>query len=67
MGVQKYDIPKRDGTEGFEVKYWSPVNTPVFDDKGSVSHIIHHVEDVTEFILGRERANQEKTEQLGKI
>ena len=67
MGVQKYDIPRRDGRDGFEVKYWSPVNTPVFADDGSVAYIIHHVEDVTEFILGRERANQEKAEQLGKI
>ncbi|BCK87558.1 virulence sensor protein BvgS [Sideroxyarcus emersonii] len=67
MGVQKYDIPRRDGGDGFEVKYWSPVNTPVFADDGSVAYIIHHVEDVTEFILGRERANLEKVEQLGKI
>jgi signal transduction histidine kinase/DNA-binding response OmpR family regulator len=67
MGVQKYDIPKRDGTDGFEVKYWSPVNTPVFANDGSVAYIIHHVEDVTEFILGRERANLENAEQLGKI
>lgn len=67
MGVQKYDIPRRDGGEGFEVKYWSPVNTPVFTDDGSVAYIIHHVEDVTEFILGRERATLEKVEQLGKI
>ncbi len=67
MGVQKYDIPLRDGTEGFEVKYWSPVNTPVFADDGSVAYIIHHAEDVTAFVLGRERANLEKAEQLGKI
>lgn len=67
MGVQKYDIPRRDGGGGFEVKYWSPVNTPVFAKDGSVAYIIHHVEDVTEFILGRERANLEKAEQLGKI
>lgn len=67
MGVQKYDIPKRDGTDGFEVKYWSPVNTPVLANDGSVAYIIHHVEDVTEFILGRERASLENAEQLGKI
>ena len=54
MGVQKYDIPRRDG-DGFEVKYWSPVNTPVFGPDGAVAFIIHHVEDVTEFVLMRER------------
>ena len=26
MGVQKYDIPVRDGSGGFEVKYWNPVD-----------------------------------------
>ncbi len=67
MGVQKYDIPLRDGGEGFEVKYWSPINTPVFGDDGGVTYIIHHAEDVTEFILSREQASRENAEQLGKI
>jgi signal transduction histidine kinase len=52
MGVQKYDIPT---AEGFKVKYWSPVNTPVFDTENNIVVIIHHVEDVTEFMLLRER------------
>lgn len=67
MGVQKYDIPRRDGSDGFELKYWSPVNTPVFSAGGEVAYIIHHVEDVTEFIVGRERASRENAEQLGKV
>ena len=67
MGVQKYDIPLRDGSGGFEVKYWSPVNTPVFSTDGNIDFIIHHVEDVTEFILGRERLSRESKEQLGKV
>ena len=53
MGVQKYDIPRRDGSDGFDLKYWSPVNTPVFDTDGCVAYIIHHVEDITEFMLSR--------------
>src|SRR5687768_5063300 len=34
MAVQKYDIrkPASEGG-GFEVRYWSPVNTPVFDTR----------------------------------
>jgi PAS domain-containing protein len=28
MGVQKYGIPKSEDPGSFEVKYWSPVNTP---------------------------------------
>ncbi|NMG32482.1 EAL domain-containing protein [Aromatoleum evansii] len=67
MGVQKYDIPLRDGSGQFEVKYWSPVNTPVADPAGGIAFIIHHVEDVTEFILSREQANQEAAEKLGKV
>ena len=51
MGLQKYDIPVRDGTSDFEVKYWSPVNTPVFGTDQKVAYIIHHVEDVTEYVL----------------
>ena len=67
MGVQKYDIPLRDGSDAFEGKYWSPVNTPVFDAAGRIIFIIHHVEDITDFVLSRERANQENAEIIGKI
>ena len=54
MGVQKYDIPSQQANGAFEVRYWSPVNTPVFDENGSVVMIIHHVEDITDFVLVRE-------------
>lgn len=53
MSIQQYDLPLRDGSGRFELKYWSPVNTPVLDTAGNVIYIIHHVEDVTEFILSR--------------
>lgn len=53
MGVQKYDIPLRDGSGRFEVRYWSPVNTPITDAEGHVTHILHRVEDITDFILAR--------------
>ncbi|MFZ5509261.1 MAG: EAL domain-containing protein [Pseudomonadota bacterium] len=66
MGVQKYDIPRRAG-EGFEVKYWSPVNTPVIGEDGAIAYIIHHVEDVTEFVLTRERVFRESAERVEKV
>jgi signal transduction histidine kinase len=49
--VQKYDIrrPETDGG-GFEERYWSPVNSPVFGSDGEIVYIIHRVEDVTEFV-----------------
>ncbi|NUR38511.1 MAG: response regulator [Streptomyces sp.] len=58
MALQRYDIPT--GEEGgFDEKYWSPVNTPVLDADGRVTHVIHRVEDVTEFVhvrrVGREQ------------
>jgi len=53
MAVQKYDIRRPDGT--FEERHWSPVNSPVLAADGSVSYIIHRVEDVTEFIRLQKR------------
>ncbi len=51
MAVHKYDIrrPKSEGG-GFVERYWSSVNSPVFDSDGAIAYIIHRVEDVTEFI-----------------
>ncbi|WP_293007683.1 ATP-binding protein [Nitrosomonas sp.] len=63
MGVQKYDIPLRDGSGQFALKYWSPVNTPVFETDGRVAYIIHHVEDVTEFVVGHERISDDREAQ----
>jgi len=60
MAVQKYDIarPASEGG-GFEERFWSPVNTPVFSPGREIRYIIHKVEDVTEFVrlkqLGSER------------
>lgn len=45
MAVQKYDIQLPDGS--FSARYWSPLNTPVLDNSGKVTHIIHAVVDVT--------------------
>jgi signal transduction histidine kinase/DNA-binding response OmpR family regulator len=60
MAVQKYDIQRpADEGGGFEVRYWSPVNSPVLDERDRLTCIIHRVEDVTEFVkleeLGTER------------
>jgi PAS domain S-box-containing protein len=51
MVIQKYDIPVP-GAEGmqFEEHYWNPVNTPVFNAAGDITHILHGVEDVSELV-----------------
>jgi signal transduction histidine kinase len=62
MAVQKYDI-RRPATEGggFEERYWSPVNSPVFNGGSKIKYIIHRVEDVTELVKLRQRdAEQQK-------
>jgi PAS domain S-box-containing protein len=61
MPVQHYDIrrPEAEGG-GFEERYWSPLNTPLLDEAGRVSYIIHWVEDVTEFVrLKRQMLEQD--------
>ena len=67
MGVQKYDIPVRDGSGRFEVKYWSPVNSPVQRANGAIDYIIHRVEDVTEFILTREQTDAEFAKKIESV
>lgn len=51
MAVQKYDIQRPDGN--FEVRYWSPVNTPVLNSENEIEYIIHRVQDVTEYMLSK--------------
>lgn len=72
MAMQKYDI-RRPQCGGFEERFWSPVNSPVFDECGNIRYIIHRVEDMTEFVRlkqqGREQNEltkelQNRTEQM---
>ncbi|MFD8374511.1 PP2C family protein-serine/threonine phosphatase [Streptomyces sp. NPDC059688] len=54
MAVQKYDVPVTGSPGVFQVKWWSPINTPVLGPDGEVAWIIHRVEDMTEFLLSRD-------------
>src|SRR5207237_444357 len=47
MNVQRYPIqlPPEEGG-GWEERYWSPMNSPVFDPSGKIVFIVHRVEDV---------------------
>lgn len=49
MAVQRYDVRRADGT-GFDVRYWSPVNAPIFADDGELLCIAHRVDNVTEYV-----------------
>jgi signal transduction histidine kinase/ActR/RegA family two-component response regulator len=61
MAVQKYDIrrPPEEGG-GFEVRYWSPHNSAVLDERKQLAYIVHRVEDVTEFVRLEELGKEQK-------
>src|ERR1035438_9142309 len=51
QSFERHDVRKPDSEGGgFEVRYWSAVNSPVLNPDGSLAHIIHRVENVTEFV-----------------
>ena len=61
MAVQQYDIRRPDAEGGgFEIRYWSPLNTPVLGADGELVYIIHRVEDVTEFVRLQERGSKQQ-------
>lgn len=61
MAVQKYAIRRPDAEGGgFEERYWSPVNTPVFNPDRTIRYIIHRVEDVTEFIRLKQHGHEQR-------
>lgn len=60
MPVQKYDIKRPEAAGGgFEERYWSPINSPVLADS-ELTHIIHRVEDVTEFVRLQRRQSEKE-------
>lgn len=72
MAIQRYDVPNHDGT-GFEVRYWSPVNTPSLSPEGELLYIIHRVQNVTDYMRlikeneARQRERVELSEQNRKM
>lgn len=61
MDTQKYDIPIL-GTNDFELKYWSTENTPVLNELGELTFIIHTVVEITEKVQAEEQ--RKKAEDL---
>jgi hypothetical protein len=49
LALQKYDIQCSDDGV-FEARYWTVLNSPVFNAAGELAYILHQVEDVTEFV-----------------
>jgi signal transduction histidine kinase len=60
MAVQKYDIRRPDAEGGgFEVRHWSPRNSPIFGDDGELRYIVHQVEDVTALVRLEEEGREQ--------
>lgn len=60
MAVQKYDVRTPGADQRFEVRYWSPLNSPVLAEDGNLVYIIHCVEDVTEFVRATESGAEQE-------
>jgi PAS domain S-box-containing protein len=71
MPVQRYDIRRPDGT--FEEHHWSPINWPLIGPDGTVTHIIHAAEDVTDTVRETRRRQdveaqlRDREAQLGQL
>jgi signal transduction histidine kinase len=60
MAPQHYDVldPERPGH--FVERHWLPRNTPVFDDQGKLSYLIHSSVNVTEQVLARQQVRHQQ-------
>ncbi|MFC5511487.1 PAS domain-containing protein [Massilia jejuensis] len=64
LPVQRYPIPVQmpDGSVGYEERFWSVSNTPIFDNDGKLICISHRTVDVTQ----RERAEAARKEYIAR-
>ncbi|WP_034256937.1 PAS domain-containing sensor histidine kinase [Adhaeribacter aquaticus] len=58
IGIIQYDIPDPNNPGAFLERYWTTLNTPVFNDRNEIVCIIHETVNVTE----REKAQQQLKE-----
>jgi PAS domain S-box-containing protein len=60
MALQHYDVldPQRPGH--FVERHWLPRNTPVFDEQGQLSYIIHSSVNVTEEVRARQQVRYQQ-------
>ena len=59
LPVQRYDVEMHGEHGGkFQERYWNATNNPVLGADGSLAYIIHKVEEVTEIVMGRKKAQE---------
>ncbi len=56
--LQRYDIPKGDGT--FDQRYWKIRNAPILNEKGVVDYIIHSALDITDQVRAEKKVEAVK-------
>lgn len=49
LPMLRYDSRNPNGA-GWDERYWTPTNSPVFDAGGELIYIVHRVEEATEFV-----------------
>jgi signal transduction histidine kinase/ActR/RegA family two-component response regulator len=65
MAVQKHSVRRPEAAGGgFEVRYWSPVNSPV-PGPGGPLYILHRVQNVTEYVRRAEQQTEEQGQTAG--
>ncbi|SHL84944.1 sensor histidine kinase [Hymenobacter psychrotolerans] len=64
MLQQRYDVPDPSRPGQFVERHWLPRNTPILDEQGRVSHILHSVSDVTLLAAGLDRHQATSAELL---
>ncbi|MGC4041614.1 MAG: PAS domain-containing protein [Flavobacterium sp.] len=65
MAVQKYDVRNDKGE--FQLKYWTVLNKPVFDENGELLYILHRAEDVTDFVKEKDLKEELASEFQSKM
>ncbi|EOD70490.1 ATP-binding protein [Amycolatopsis vancoresmycina] len=65
VALQRHRVRQPDGR--FVVRYWSPINSPIFDDAGRVTLIVHRVQDVTELVTLREQDRERAAAQVEQM
>ncbi|MDQ6626769.1 MAG: ATP-binding protein [Verrucomicrobiota bacterium] len=54
LPTQRYPVPRAESQGGgFEERFWSTINSPVFGDDGELAFIINRSEDLTEFVRAK--------------
>ncbi|MFP8951737.1 PAS domain S-box protein [Natrialbaceae archaeon A-arb3/5] len=46
--------------DAFEERWWSPINSPVFDTTGELDYIVHSVEDITPIVQELQAAGEQE-------